>query len=50
MSREVSYLELAKEAKSRGDFAGVWRAFKQHARVKRRQWEKEKAAASTATR
>lgn len=40
---EISYLELAKEAQSRGDRKGVWRAFKQHARVMR----KKKAAAST---
>lgn len=30
---EISYLDLAKEAKARGDMKGVWRAFKQHARI-----------------
>jgi len=40
---EISYLDLAKEAKSRGDMNGVWRAFKQHARMMR----KKKANAST---
>lgn len=34
---EISYLELAKEAKSRGDMKGVWRAFKQHRRMMRKQ-------------
>jgi hypothetical protein len=33
MVKPVSYLDLAKEAKSRGDEKGVWRAFKQHARM-----------------
>lgn len=37
MKQAVSYLELAKEAKSRGDIKGVWRAFKQHARVMKKQ-------------
>jgi hypothetical protein len=50
MKREITYADLAREAKSRGDMAGVWRAFKQHARVKRKQWAKEKATASTVTR
>jgi hypothetical protein len=36
MKVQVSYLDLAKEAKSRGDMKGVWRAFKQHARVMRK--------------
>lgn len=47
---EISYADLAREAKSRGDMAGVWRAFKNHARMKRKQWGKEKAAASTTAR
>lgn len=37
MKQSVSYLELAKEAKSRGDIKGVWRAFKQHRRVMQKQ-------------
>lgn len=37
MLTEICYRELAKEAKSRGDMQGVWRAFKQHARVMRKQ-------------
>lgn len=44
MKREVSYLDLAKEAHSRGDMAGVMLWFKQHVRVMR----KKRAAAETA--
>lgn len=33
MKVQMNYLDLAKEAQSRGDRKGVWRAFKQHARV-----------------
>jgi len=47
MKHEVSYADLAREAKERGDYKGVWRAFKQHARVHRK---KRKAAAGTATK
>ena len=37
MRQAISYLELAREAKSRGDIKGVWRAFKQHRRVMQKQ-------------
>ena len=36
MLTEICYLDLAKECKSRGDMKGVWRAFRQHARVMRK--------------
>jgi hypothetical protein len=50
MIKPVSYRELAREAKSRGDHEGVMRAFIQHRRVWRKTWPKKKAAASTVAR
>lgn len=46
MLKEISYLDLAKEAMLRGDRVGFWRAFKNHRRIMR----KQKAAASTVAR
>lgn len=43
MIKPISYYDLAKEAKERGDARAFWRAVKQHARV----MKKKKAAART---
>lgn len=47
MLKQVSYLELAKEAQSRGDRKGVWRAFKQHARVMKKKRQRQRALHAT---
>lgn len=40
MVKPVSYLDLAKEAKSRGDHRGFWRAFIQNKRVQKKKTQK----------
>lgn len=48
--REIDYLELAKLARLQGKPELVWMYFKNHARVRRRLWAKEKAAVSAAAK
>lgn len=50
MRYELDYLELAKAARLEGKKELFWLCFKNHARVMRKKWAKEKAAAGTATR
>lgn len=45
MLKPVSYYDLAKEAKDRGDAKAFWRAVKQHARVMKK--KKQKALHAT---
>ncbi len=48
--KEIPYIALARQAVADRNFPLFWKIAKNHARVKRRQWAKERAAAVTATK